>query len=135
MDFKEYLIIYNAQEKINKLAKRYKNKKIAIYGAGQFAYAIFENYDLSKLNIVAIADLRFEDTEKRHFFGLNCITPAELGHLDCDVILIANFDYNFFLTMLDDHILYLTPNQNIEVRPIIRPTFKDLFLKKDKVEC
>ena len=131
MDFKEYLRIYNAQEKINKLAKRYRNKKIAIYGAGQFAYEIFKNYNLSKLNIIAIADLRFEDIEKREFFGFNCIAPKELGHIDCDVILIANFDYSHFLTILDDHILYLTSNQNIEVRPLIRPTFKDLFLKKD----
>ena len=36
MNFQEYLKIYNAQSKINKLAKRYKNKKIAVYGAGQF---------------------------------------------------------------------------------------------------
>jgi hypothetical protein len=37
MNFQEYLKIYNAQSKINKLAKRYKNKKIAVYGAGQFS--------------------------------------------------------------------------------------------------
>lgn len=135
MNFKEYLSRYNAQEKINKLAKRYKNKKIAIYGAGQFAYAIFEDYDLSNLNIIAVADLRFEDVEKRDFFGYNCITPNDLGHIDCDLILVANFDYSLFLTLLDDHILYLTPNQNVEIRPLIRPTFKDLFKKKESAEC
>lgn len=132
MDFKEYLITYKAQDKINKLAKRYKNKRIAIYGAGQFAHAIFENYDLSGLNIVAVADLRFEDISQRQFFGYNCITPKELGHINCDLILVANFDYSQFLTILDDHILYLTPNQNIEVRPLIRPTFRDLFLNKGR---
>lgn len=136
MNFKEYLQIYNAQEKINKLAKRYKNKKIAIYGAGQFAYAIFENYDLSQLNIVAVADLRFEDESNREFFGYNCITPKELGDLECDLILISNFDYELFLTYLDDHVLYLKPNQRIEVRPLIRLSFKDLFInKKDCVKC
>ena len=135
MNFQEYLKIYNAQSKINKLAKRYKNKKIAVYGAGQFSHAIFSNYDLSNLNIVAVADLRFEDESKRQFFGFKCIAPNELGNIQCDVILIANFDYNFFLTLLDDHILYLTPNQNIEVRPFIRPTFNDLFLKKDYISC
>ena len=135
MNFQEYLKIYNAQSKINKLATRYKNKKIAVYGAGQFSHAIFSNYDLSNLNIVAVADLRFENESKRQFFGFKCIAPNELGNIQCDVILIANFDYNFFLTLLDDHILYLTPNQNIEVRPFIRPTFKDLFLKKDYISC
>ena len=135
MNFQEYLKIYDAQSKINKLAKRYKNKKVAVYGAGQFAYEIFNNYDLSKLNIIAVADLRFEDETKRQFFGYNCIPPEELGQLDCDLILIANFDYNYFLTVLDDHILYLTPNQNIEIRPLIRLSFKDLFLKKESVVC
>ena len=101
----------------------------------RFSHAIFSNYDLSNLNIVAVADLRFEDESKRQFFGFKCIAPNELGNIQCDVILIANFDYNFFLTLLDDHILYLTPNQNIEVRPFIRPTFKDLFLKKDYISC
>lgn len=131
MDFKEYLKTYNAQEKINKLAKRYKNKKIAIYGAGQFAHAIFEDYDLSKLNIIAVADMKFEDEAKRNFFRLNCIPPKDLGALDCDVILIANFDYDQFLTVLDDHVLYLTPNANKEIRPLIRPTFMDLFFKRN----
>lgn len=135
MNFQEYLKIYNAQAKINKLAKRYKNKKIAIYGAGQFAYEIFKNYDLSQMNIVAVADLKFQDESKRQFFGYNCIPPNQLGDMDCDLILVANFDYNQFLTILDDHILYLTHNQNIEIRPLIRLSFKDLFLKKEQIVC
>ena len=45
----------------------YKNKKIVLYGAGQFCNCVFENYDLSKLNIIAIADARFEDKDKRNF--------------------------------------------------------------------
>lgn len=127
MDFKEYLKKYNAQDKINKLARRYKNKRIAIYGAGQFARAIFEEYDLSGLNIIAIADLKFEDAENRDFFGLNCIKPKDLGTIDCDVILIANYDYDRFLTILDDHILYLTKNDSVTVRPLIQLGFKDLW--------
>ena len=126
-NFKEYLEEYKTQEKIDKLAKKYKNKKIALYGAGSFCKVIFENYDMTKLNIVAIADAKFEDDKNKSFFGLNCIEPKELGALDCDVILISNYDYNMFLTMLDDQILYLTKNENIEVRPLIKLTFKDLF--------
>ena len=126
-NFKEYLEEYNTQEKIDKLAKKYKNKKIALYGAGSFCKVIFENYDMTKLNIVAIADAKFEDEKNKKFFNLNCIEPKELGTFDCDVILISNYDYNMFLTILDDQILYLTKNENIEVRPLIKLTFKDLF--------
>lgn len=130
MNFEDFLKKYNAQKKINKLVKKYKNKKIAVYGAGQFARAIFERYNISGLNIVAVADIKFENNNQSEFFNYKCISPNALGDIDCDVILIANFDYNYFLTKLDDHILYLSKNENIEVRPFINLTFKDLFLSK-----
>ena len=130
MNFEDFLKKYNAQKKINKLVKKYKNKKIAVYGAGQFARTIFEKYNISGLNIVAIADIKFENNNQSEFFNYKCIPPSALGNIDCDAILIANFDYNYFLTKLDDHILYLSKNENIEVRPFINLTFKDLFLNK-----
>ncbi len=97
MDFKELFKEYNVQESIDKLADKYKNQKIALYGAGQYATALFENYDLSKLNIVAVADKKFKypETEK-NFFGLNCIAPNELANINCDAILISNLDYILF---------------------------------------
>ena len=58
-----------------------------------------ENYDLSKLNIVAVADIKFEDESKRDFYGYNCVTPNDLGILDYDVLLIANFDYEYFIRL------------------------------------
>lgn len=130
MDFKEYFEEFDAQAKIDKLAKRYKNRKIALYGAGQFATILFENYDLSKLNIVAVADIKFENPEtERNFFGLNCITPDEIRDFDCNLILISNFDYNFFLRYLDDELLYRSKNAGVEIRPLILLGFRDLFLK------
>ena len=54
-----YLKYYNevkAQKQIDKLTKKYKNKKIVIYGAGIMSEILFKNFDLSKLNIVAICD-------------------------------------------------------------------------------
>ena len=98
MDFLNYLQKYNAQEKINKLAKKYKNKRVVIYGAGQFAKTAFENYDLSKLNIVAIADKKFEQEGEHHFFNI-----------------------------LDESILYGSKNAAVEIRPLINLEFKDLF--------
>lgn len=129
MDFVEYLRKYDAQKKIDKLARLYKNKRIAIYGAGQFSSAVFDNYDLSKLNIVAVADIKFEKEENCDFHGYNCIEPNKLADLDCDIILIANFNYNFFIKILDSNILYRKKNASIEIRPLIRLNFADLFLK------
>lgn len=130
MEFEEYLKFYNAQEKINKLAKKYKNKRVVLYGAGQFSHCIFENYDLSKLNIVAVADKKFEENANHEFYNLNCVKPADLKVMDYDVILIMNFDTRHFVNILDESVLYGSKNASIEVRPFINLTFKDIFLKK-----
>ncbi len=132
MNFCEYLKTYNAQKKIDKLAHKYKNRQIVMYGAGQFFSEIVQNYDLSKLNIVAVCDKKFEIENKQEHFGYNCITPKELGDYNCDLILISNFDYDRFVTILDDHILYRKKNEGIEIRPLIKLTFFDLFLKGNK---
>lgn len=129
MDFKEYFETYNAQEKINKLAKIYKNRKIVLYGAGQYAQILFQYYDLSKLNIVAVCDKKFDDESKRDFHNLKCISPDELRDYDCNLILISNFDYDRFANIIYD-ILYKTKNEAIEIRPLIKLNFADLFLKK-----
>ncbi len=129
MDFLNYLQKYNAQEKINKLVKKYRNKRVVIYGAGQFAKTAFENFDFSGLNIVAIADKKFEQEGEHKFFNINCVKPNDLRKLDYDVILIANFDYKMFSTILDESILYGSKNAGVEMRPLINLEFKDLFKK------
>lgn len=129
MDFLNYLKKYDAQKKFDKLAKKYKNKRVVIYGAGQFAKIAFENFDLSKLNIVGIADKKFEQEGEHSFFNLNCVKPNDLREMDYDVILIANFDYKMFSSILDENILYETKNDAVEIRPLINLEFMDLFKK------
>lgn len=130
MEFKKYLENAKAQKQIDKLSKKFAGKKVAIYGAGRFCRAIFENYDLSGLNIVAIADIKFESEEKRDFFNLNCITPEELKSFDCDVILLGVKDTFYFLDVIEN---LLSDSHNVEkpVRPIIKQSFfgyiKSLF--------
>lgn len=128
MEFIEYLKKFNAQEKIDKCARLYKNKKVVIYGAGQFSTVIFENYDLSKLNIIAVADKKFEKEGEHEFFGLNCIRPDDIKTMDFDVILISNFEYRQFIQILDRQILYGTKNASKTIRPLIKLDFKDIFL-------
>lgn len=130
MDFKEYLEVFEAQKKIDKLAKRYKKRKIVVYGAGQFSHIIFQNYDLSKLNIVAVCDKKFKDKKQREFFNYKCIPPEELGDYDCDLILVANFDYAKFICVIDYDVLLWTKNASVEIRPLIRLDFFDLFIKR-----
>ena len=56
MNILDYLKAVHAQRQINKLARKYKNKKIVIYGAGEYFQILKNNFDLSNLNIVGIAD-------------------------------------------------------------------------------
>jgi len=100
MNFKKLLKEYNVQENINELADKYKNKRIVLYGAGQYATTLLENYDLSKLNIIAIADKKFEQESCENFYNLKCIAPFELANINCDVILISNFDYSLFYNIV-----------------------------------
>ena len=59
MTLEETLIYSNVQVQIDKAAKKYRNKKILIYGTGLLSQKIFQNYDLSSLNIVGIVDMKF----------------------------------------------------------------------------
>ena len=63
MNILGYLKAVHAQRQINKLARKYKNKKIVIYGAGEYFQILKNNFDLSNLNIVGIADKKFETSK------------------------------------------------------------------------
>ena len=82
MSFEEQLQEINAQKKIDKLAKKLKNKKVLIYGAGEYSTAIFNNYDLSKINIVAIVDKIFEQNNNGEVFGYKSLAPREIKNID-----------------------------------------------------
>ncbi|MDD3236679.1 MAG: glycosyltransferase family 2 protein [Candidatus Gastranaerophilales bacterium] len=49
------------QKYIDKLAKKYKGKKLLIYGAGLVFQCLVERYDLSNLDIVAVCDKKFKE--------------------------------------------------------------------------
>ena len=70
------------------LLKSLEGKKVLIYGAG-IAYADLKlKYDFSKLNIVAIADKKFE--EETVLDRIKAIPPEQIFYQDYDVILITN---------------------------------------------
>ena len=123
----EYLNKYETQKRINKLSKKYKRKRIVLFGAGQFAQVLFQNFDLSQLNIIAISDKKFEQEGVQEFFGLNCVKPNDLKKMTYDVILISNLDYKKFVNILDEKILYGTENAGVEIRPLINLDFKNIL--------
>ncbi len=87
--YKKILEKLDAQKVIEKQQKKYKNKKVIIYGAGQYTRYIFENYDLSGFNIVAVADLKFDSKKNEKFYGYKTISPKEIKDENFDIILLS----------------------------------------------
>ena len=121
MDILKYFKDVNAQKQINRLVKKYKNKKIVIYGAGEYFNILNENYDLSKLNIVGIADRKFgltKDANKTEYLPL---APEELKEFDFDIIMVALYDDIAILDYLEYNLLIGTKNEDKKVISIIEP--------------
>ena len=109
----------NAQKQINKLAKKYKNKSVVIYGAGLMSYVLFENFDLSKLNITAICDAKYKNESSETFFTYKTISPQELQETECDAILICLKEHEKIRQYIKYNLLVNTKNKNIEVQRLL----------------
>lgn len=93
--YKNLLEKENFQEKIDNLANKYSScNNIVIYGAGLLSTVIFDNYDLSKLNITCITDLKFFVYDDiKEFKGYKAISPFDINFNDYDLILVTVVDF------------------------------------------
>lgn len=68
-----------------------KGKKVLLYGAGEAFVELNKRYFFNEvLNIVAIADKRFNTQPVEIFEGIRAITPEQINNEDYDVLLITN---------------------------------------------
>lgn len=88
---KEWLREKNFQKRVNQLSKKYKNKKVLVYGAGLLSSAIFDNYDLSGLNIIGISDQKYFGTDES-YREYKAVAPYDIPELQPEVILIATYN-------------------------------------------
>lgn len=123
MDHLEFLNDVNAQKQIDSLAKKYKNKRIVIYGAGIYFQIIMKNFNLSKLNIVGIADKKFEKNKMLNNMPYTALSPNELNEIDYDVILVATYNHIVVKEFLKFELLINGKNHDKKIHPIIKPTF------------
>lgn len=122
MDLVKYLKENNAQKQIDKLAKKLKNKRVVVYGGGEYFETIVNNYDLSKLNIIAVADLKFSSNKSANKTPYTPIAPDDLKEYDMDVIVMALINDLNVLPIVENKVLKGSKNEDIEIRPIITPT-------------
>lgn len=119
MDIEKYLSLNNAQGQIDRLAKKYKNKKLVVYGAGEYFEFIEKNYDLSKLNIVAISDLKFASDKSLNSTKYLPLAPEELKEFDFDVLIMA-LVYDVEVADVLDRDIFKGGKKMI---PLVYPTF------------
>lgn len=122
--------LFNVVDKLNfgrhllRLEKKLKGKKVVIYGAGAFFQVINEFYDLKKLNIVAISDMRFsEHGENETFLGYSVCSPNEIKDIKPDYVLVGTLK---FIDIIEDLLLKFK-GEKIKVKPLINKPFWELL--------
>ncbi len=123
-DIQQYLIEKNFQKRIDKLIKKYKNKKIMIYGASMAFDVIRKNYDLSGLNIIGIADIRFNDGEHAEGYeDWNTYNSYSFLEQKPDVVLIGMLEPEVAEYFFED---VLIPSfGDFRYEPLIKKSFFD----------
>ena len=127
MDLEKYLQEINAQKQIDKIAKKYKGKKVLIYGAGTFFDLICKKYDISALNIVAISDMKFANDTSLNTTDFKAIKPDHMKDYDCDVIIVALLNDLSVAKSIEKNILSGSKNKKVPIVPLLSPTFKYLI--------
>ena len=127
MDYTVYYKKIGAKKQIKNLIKKYKNKKIVLYGAGFMSKTLFQQYDLSKLNIKAVCDLKFEKDKKEEnksdFFNYKTISPNELKEFDCDIILVNLWMAERIMDNIKYDLLINTKNEDKKVDTLFKIPF------------
>ena len=85
-----------------------------IYGAGIFFAAIHKYFDLDGLNIIGVADRRFEEhTENEQFLGYKVYSPNEIRDVNPDYVLVAT---KFFIDIIEDLDETVLKNSKIKIK-------------------
>ncbi len=124
-EFINYLEKISFEKYLKKIEKKLKNKKIVIYGTGVFFQVINAYYDLSKLNIIAVSDKKYDAHEENEtFLDYKVISPLEIKKYEPDYVLIAT---RFFINILEDLEENILKNSKIKIRPLIKKPFIELW--------
>ncbi len=123
----KYLKARNFESRLKKLNKKLSEKTVIIYGTGKLFQAIQANYDLSKLNIIGITDIKYlPEDEGKEDFGYKIIPYNKFNLLNVDYILIAT--QNYF--SLEDRIKKTSPDK--KVLPLLKLSNLSKFIYKLK---
>jgi hypothetical protein len=121
-----YLKKIKFDKHLKKIKRILKNKKIVIYGTGCLFQLIYENYDLSGLNIIGISDKKYEANKEDKFFKdkFKIYAPSEISALNPDYVLVGTLYFVKLIDILEKNVLN---NKKIKVKPLINKPFWEIF--------
>lgn len=119
-----YLCKLNFEKTFPELIKKLKNKKIVIYGYGCFFQVIKKYFDISELNIIAVADNKFANNRKPDFIEYQTCAPENIKALNPDYILIATKSWIDIMEFLYTKILRTS---DIKIMPLVKRPFFNII--------
>lgn len=119
----EHLKTCKFDNHFKKLTKKLKDKTILIYGAGTLFQHIQKNYDLTRLNIIAISDGKYLPEQKgQKDLGYTIIPKDDLESFNADIVLLGLQNY---VEVLCDFASGIYKNKNTKILPLVKiPTWK-----------
>ena len=128
-DLEYYLKEINFDKQYKKLLRKYKNKKLVVYGAGQLFETIKEKYDLSKLDIIAVSDGKYTASDiGQEFLGYKKVPLDKIAELKPDYIFVSTLKYLSIIENFEDNVF---KNTKIKIRPLAPKgfwqTLKDIW--------
>ena len=120
----DYLLKYNFSKTLPKLIKKLKNKTVVLYGVGILLDLIKENFDLSGINIIAVSDRKFKNSDVSEYSGYKTCAPEDIEKLNPDYVLISTKFYMNIYEYLSNELL---KNTGIKILPLVEKPFLTLF--------
>lgn len=120
-----YLVKNKFEKNLKKLIKKTKGKNVVIYGAGSLFETAKKYFDLSKLNIIGISDMKFANhKENEECFGYKVYSIDELKDLKPDYILVAT---KFYINIIENFYYETFKNTKIKIKALIKKPFLTLW--------
>lgn len=119
-----FLYQYKFDKTLPKLVKKLKNKTVMLYGGGVFLELIQKYFDLSNLNIVGVADKRFEKHQDSDtFMGYKVYAPSEITYVNPDYVIVSTKNY---INIIEDLYYNTLKGSKIRIKPLVKKPFMTL---------
>lgn len=120
-----YLEKKRFQKRIDKITQKVQNKKVIIYSIGKVFDLVIDHYDLSKLNIIGLADMKFQENET--YKGYKTFSAEIFLEQKPDVVLIGAINAYKILDYFENE---LEPKfGNFKAIGFFKPSFWSLLKK------